>query len=230
MSEICGSLILQEGKYFGNSYSASRLSDPEHRDPILRIIRNADLGIVSVDAVREKLSSAELESLTLDEIERLALDSPDKEPARTRLEFLHQGEAPGLVSMGIDAQSAGTRRLFALAGPWSDILKSEHTVVIDEIETSLHPLLVEELLKMLFSPEHCGGVAQSHLFNPHNPLLLSRNILRRDQIWFTEKTPEGSTRLYPLTDFKPRKEEALSKGYLAGRYGAIPFIPDGLCK
>jgi hypothetical protein len=52
--------------------------------------------------------------------------------------------------------------------------------------------------------------------------------LRRDQIWFTEKARDGATRVYPLLDFKPRKEEALVKGYLAGRYGGVPFIPEGL--
>ena len=52
--------------------------------------------------------------------------------------------------------------------------------------------------------------------------------MRRDQIWFTEKSPAGATHLYPLTDYQPRKDEALAKGYLAGRYGAIPFMPEGL--
>ncbi len=52
--------------------------------------------------------------------------------------------------------------------------------------------------------------------------------MRRDQVWFTEKSPGGATHLYPLTDYQPRKDEALAKGYLAGRYGAIPFMPEGL--
>jgi hypothetical protein len=66
------------------------------------------------------------------------------------------------------------------------------------------------------------------VFTTHNPILLDSTLLRRDQIWFTEKSPAGATHLYPLTDYKPRKDEALAKGYLAGRYGAIPYLPDGL--
>jgi hypothetical protein len=54
-------------------------------------------------------------------------------------------------------------------------------------------------------------------------------VLRRDQVWFTEKDAAGSSHLYPLTDYKPRRQENLETGYLQGRYGAIPFIhPDFL--
>ena len=126
-----------------------------------------------------------------------------------------------------DEESAGTRRFFALAGPWTDILDKGYTVFIDEMETSLHPQLIREMLKLLFSDVHNSKGAQV-VFATHNPLLLDTTLLRRDQIWFTEKAPAGTTHLYPLTDYQPRKDEALAKGYLAGRYGAIPFIPEGL--
>jgi hypothetical protein len=67
------------------------------------------------------------------------------------------------------------------------------------------------------------------IFNTHDTNLLSSGDLRRDQIWFTEKDSAGSSHLYPLTDFKPRRQENLENGYLQGRYGAIPFIhPDYL--
>ena len=68
------------------------------------------------------------------------------------------------------------------------------------------------------------------IFTTHDTNILDRASLRRDQIWFTEKDAEGGTHLYPLTDFKPRKNENLERGYLQGRYGAVPFIgsPDFL--
>ena len=62
------------------------------------------------------------------------------------------------------------------------------------------------------------------IFNTHDATLLSRANLRRDQIWFTEKSKDGTSHLYPLTDFKPRQNENLESGYLQGRYGAIPFL------
>ncbi len=124
-------------------------------------------------------------------------------------------------------ESAGTRRFFAMVGPWLDILVNGYTVFVDEIDTSLHPILVREILKMLFSKKFNPNGAQV-VFTTHNPTLLDQNLIRRDQVWFTEKDQEGATHLYPLTDYSPRQGEALAKGYLAGRYGAIPFIDGGL--
>ena len=86
---------------------------------------------------------------------------------------------------------------------------------------------MRELLSVFSKGITSNSTAQL-IFTTHNPLLLDQTLLRRDQIWFTEKDQEGATRLYPLTDFKPRKDESLVKGYLAGRYGGIPFIPEGL--
>jgi AAA15 family ATPase/GTPase len=87
--------------------------------------------------------------------------------------------------------------------------------------------MVVELLRLVFDPEINRGGAQ-FIFTTHNPLLLDPTLLRRDQVWFSDKDDEGATHLYPLTDYKPRKGESLARGYLAGRYGAVPFIPDGL--
>ncbi|HLL82035.1 MAG TPA: hypothetical protein VK420_05265, partial [Longimicrobium sp.] len=64
------------------------------------------------------------------------------------------------------------------------------------------------------------------LFNTHDTNLLSEDLLRRDQVWFTEKTSDGATRLFPLTDFRARKLENLERGYLQGRYGAVPSLSD----
>jgi AAA15 family ATPase/GTPase len=124
-------------------------------------------------------------------------------------------------------ESAGTRRLFALAGPWMDIINHGYLVFIDEMETSLHPLLVKELVKLIQNAESNSLGAQV-VFTTHSPTLLDTELLRRDQIWFTEKDENGATKLYPLSDYQPRKGEAIAKGYLAGRYGAVPFIPEGL--
>ena len=108
-------------------------------------------------------------------------------------------------------------------------LEKGYTVLLDELETSLHPLLVREFLRLLFSEKYNSKGAQI-IFTTHNPFILDTDLIRRDQIWFTEKDEEGGTHLYPLTDYKPRNNESLTRGYLAGRYGAVPFIPDGLKK
>ena len=121
----------------------------------------------------------------------------------------------------------GPQRWFALAGPWLDILRNGSTVCIDELETSLHPLMLRALLELMFSASENPNGAQI-LFTTHNPLLLDATLLRRDQVWFTDKDAHGAAHLYPLTDYQPRKGESLVRGYLSGRYGAVPFLPEGL--
>ena len=134
----------------------------------------------------------------------------------------------GSVALSYYAEeSVGTQRYIEIAAELIMATALGGLFVIDELEISLHPLLVIELLRSYFIWK--GGTLGAQLiFTTHNPLLLDQTLLRRDQIWFTEKDQEGATRLYPLTDFKPRKDESLVKGYLAGRYGGIPFIPEGL--
>ena len=93
---------------------------------------------------------------------------------------------------------------------------------MDELDSSLHPHLVRFLLNLIHNPEMNPRNAQL-VFNTHDTTVLDQTLMRRDQVWFVEKDEENSTRLYPLTDYKPRKGEALQKGYLYGRYGALPF-------
>ncbi len=124
------------------------------------------------------------------------------------------------VEFGKEDESDGTRSLFSFAGPWLDVLSNNYVLVVDEIDTSLHPLVVHHLVRLLNSHK---GNAQL-VFTTHDTTLLSQRILRRDQIWFVEKNKGKSTHLYSLADFSPRENEAIEKGYLHGRYGAIPFL------
>ena len=94
---------------------------------------------------------------------------------------------------------------------------------VDELDASLHPLLALKVVSLFNDPKLNPRGAQI-IFTTHDTNFLDKASLRRDQIWFTEKDAEGGTHLYPLTDFKPRKNENLERGYLQGRYGAIPFI------
>ena len=102
-------------------------------------------------------------------------------------------------------------------------------IAIDELESSLHPLLAQSVIKLFNDPETNPRNAQL-IFTTHDTNLLGTSlggpVLRRDQIWITEKDRDGATKLYPLTDYKPRKDENLERGYLQGRYGAIPFLGD----
>ena len=124
-------------------------------------------------------------------------------------------------------ESSGTQILFSFAPILKDVFENGKILVVDEIERSLHPNLVEMIIRFFHNPEINKGNAQL-IFNTHDTNLLSLELFRRDQIWFAEKNAEkGTTDLYPLDDFSVRKTENIQKGYLNGRYGAIPFVENG---
>jgi hypothetical protein len=127
------------------------------------------------------------------------------------------------VDFELQQESAGTIACLALLSPIVNALGSGSTLCVDELDASLHPLLSVELIKLFNSPASNPKGAQL-IFNTHDTNLLGSGLLRRDQIWLTGKNDDGSSVLYPLSDFKPRKEENLENGYLQGRYGAIPFL------
>ena len=104
--------------------------------------------------------------------------------------------------------------------------KNTKIIIVDELEKSLHPTLVEFIIK-LFNNKNINKANSQLIFTTHATNLLNLELLRRDQIWFTEKNPDtGISDLYPLDSFSVRKDENIQKGYINGRYGAIPFIKD----
>lgn len=136
--------------------------------------------------------------------------------------FRHRAST-GSAVFDFQDESEGTQKLFSLAGPLFDIFESGQVLIVDELDRSLHALLVRQLIAMFHDPKINKSNAQL-IFTTHDTSLLDGAHLRRDQIWFTEKDEEHASILYPLTDFSPRKNEALERGYLGGRYGAVPII------
>lgn len=128
-----------------------------------------------------------------------------------------------------EQESLGTQRLIAMLGPIIETLSYGSILVIDELESNLHPLIIRFLVELFYSEKWNKKNAQL-IFNTHNHYLLNSQILRRDQIWFTEKDKEERTDLYCLIDLKTpdgkaiRYDRVFYKDYLIGKYGAIPFI------
>lgn len=128
-----------------------------------------------------------------------------------------------------EKESAGTRKLIDLAGPIFDTLKRGATLVVDELDAKMHPLISMHIIKLFNSNEYNPHGAQL-VFSTHDTHLLSSRLLRRDQIWFTEKDEKEQTDLYSMMDIvlpdgtKPRNDSNYEKNYINGRYGAIPYI------
>ena len=145
---------------------------------------------------------------------------------RDRIQLKHK-TAFGDAWLPLKEESKGTQMLFRIALPILQAIDEGGFVAIDELEASLHPSLAQSIVRLFNDPESNPKNAQM-LFTTHDTNLLGTTLgeptLRRDQVWLTEKDAEGATVLYPLTDYKPRKAENLERGYLQGRYGAIPFL------
>ncbi len=126
-------------------------------------------------------------------------------------------------------ESEGTQKLIDIAGPLFDTLERGSILFIDELDAKMHPLISEHIIK-LFNNKSTNPKNAQLIFSTHDTHLLSSRLLRRDQIWFTEKDNVEQTDLYSMMDItftdgsKPRKDSNYEKNYINGRYGAIPFI------
>jgi len=124
----------------------------------------------------------------------------------------------------ISEESLGTQVIFSFIPVIRDVLDNGKVLLIDEFDKSLHPYIVKYIVELFNDPDLNKNNAQL-IFNTHDTNLLDLELLRRDQIWFTEKNPkDGESTLYSLDDFSIRKSENVEKGYLLGRYGAVPFL------
>jgi AAA15 family ATPase/GTPase len=196
------------------------LNNPEGKARLLPFLREADLGITGIDVNREPMSSGP----------RVIVGSPYIEqapgsatPSLLRITLSHATGSKEKVGLDISEESAGTQALFRSAGAWLNVFSNGEVLLLDEIDTSLHPLLARFLIARFHSSVSNARNAQL-IFTTHNTYFLDQELFRRDQIWFVDKGADGASKVYPLTDFKPRNDEVLDRWYLRGRYGALPVL------
>ena len=159
-------------------------------------------------------------------IRDVVVSGPKESPLIATVHRVHDKDKKeySAYSLPLRMESMGTQRFFGRIGLWLEALETGSVLLVDEIESSMHPLLTRHLLEMVQDAAINTNHAQL-IFTTHDPGLLDTTLLRRDQIWFAEKNEDTlQTEIYALTEFSPRKGENISKGYLQGRYGAIPFI------
>lgn len=138
-----------------------------------------------------------------------------------RLVLKHEGENKELIDFYLENESDGTNRLLDYIPAFQHIIFSKKVYLIDEIERSIHPLLIKELLRKFSENNYTQGQL---IFTTHESNLLDQDIFRQDEIWFIEKDQLGCSDMYPLSEFKEHHTKDIRKGYLNGRYGAIPFL------
>lgn len=195
-----------------HAFSKKMIKDPEFKNLYAKCLKAADIGIEDLLVLEQELNIEELpeEIRVLVSKNKVVYDS-------TVVKMLHkkydaEGNVVSLEKFDLDDdESEGTRKLFSVLGPILDTLKSGKVLVVDELDSSLHPLITKDLVKFFHSTETNPNNAQL-IFNTHDTNMLNNKIFRRDQIWFTEKDTYGASHLYSLVEYsnnsKVRKDEA----------------------
>lgn len=202
---------------------AEILGNEEYKKQLLSLLKSADLSIEDFSITEKDINLSDSMS---DELRSVLSSLPEKSKRQIKVTMYHKTEDDRIIGLDWNKESKGTRRLFEIGAAIIQALHEECGVVyVDEIDSSLHPLLSRAIIQTFHNPKANYRNVQL-IFNTHDTTLLDPELFRRDQIWFTERKQDYSSTLYPLSDFRPRKEESLAKNYLQGRYGAIPFIGD----
>ena len=214
-------------------------ADGNFRKRVVAFVRQADLGISDIDIDTLSLAEAKMPEEIRLLMEQMMIQwgsrsgargregNPDLEIKQVRTQhhvFDQQHRSIGLEYFDLEKhESEGTKKIFALSGPFLDTLEKGKVLVIDELEARLHPLITRTIISLFNSPQTNPQNAQL-VFVTHDTGLLSNRFFRRDQIWFTEKDKYGVTDLYSLAELRVRNDASFGKDYVSGKYGAIPFV------
>lgn len=191
---------------------------------VLEFLAASDLDITGMRIVKKPVSSDVLPKEMPSDLKKVLSDQlAGRKTVDVFLKHKPKGGKPG--ELELEDESDGTRKMFALAGPWIDSLSEGNVIVYDELHDNLHTALVRFLVSRFNDP-----IANPHgaqlVFTTHDTSMLDRDLLRRDQIWFCERNDRLETGLFPLSDFRTRRGTYnLERAYLAGRFGAVPYVP-----
>ena len=177
------------------------LDDEKMRERIVRFAKYADLGIENITKIGNRIVSS-------------------------HRQYDDEGRETNDVAFSFSGnESEGTIKYFSLAYPIIDALDNGKRLVVDELDSKLHPLLVRKIVTLFNSAETNPQGAQL-LFTTHDTFLLSAGLFRRDQVWFTQKDNFGATEAYSLAEYKVRGSSPFERDYLQGKFGATPIIGD----
>jgi len=229
---------IQDKAYLGFTVDKF-VDDLSMRKKIQEYMQQMDLGVSSIAAERLPGIPKELQDAIkrMDESEipqeiREALDDNDQWfTASVKLrhpQFDESGLRVQEIEFDFETQeSEGTKKAFALSGPIIHTLAEGLVLFVDELDARLHPLMTKHIIQLFNSTKTNPHNAQL-IFATHDTNLLDRNCFRRDQIWFAEKDRFGNSDLYSLVEYKRtntvRNDASYEADYIAGKYGAIPFI------
>ena len=211
------------------TYTAKRLAAPRDEAGIVALLQAADLGITKIEQLPIDPEFAERLERALRVLNGLEEESRPGQELRflpDDLVRLHHMSAEGPVAVDPEHESQGTLAWVGMLGPMLDSIRRGSALLVDELDASLHPHLVQRFIQ-LFQSRKTNPRGAQLIFNAHDPTILgdsSQRALGRDQIWFAEKNTDGATTLYSMAEFQPKRDDALARRYLQGRYGGVPVL------
>ena len=196
------------------------------KEIVLKFLSAADLKIRDLNVKKEPIDLEKIKGVVSESI-RNKIEKNSGSLYRLDVKTVHLDDQDQPIELDLySEESEGTKRLFAFAGPFIDVLKNGKVLVVDELNISLHPKLMEFLVNLFHSAKTNPKNAQL-IFTTHETSILTQDIFRRDQIWFTKRNDKQQTILFSLTDFKPLKgsgKEKIDVNYLRGKYVALPHV------
>lgn len=205
------------------------LNNPSMAKKMKDFVLKADFGVTNIEASEKMIPAKQIQNMP-DKFKE-SFFREDYKIAERNINFLHKklgNNEEELKSEPFDffnEESSGTQNMFILSAPLIDTLDNGKILFIDEIDTSLHPIICQYLISIFNSKDKNPKNAQL-IFTTHDISLMNEDFLRRDQIYFTDKNKKGSTELFSLSDISERKGVAIAKRYLEGRYSSLPYISD----
>lgn len=199
------------------------VDDATRRKRVLEMLQDADIQVSDLIVEREPMDAGAMRKYFPPAIlkERSPFARDSMSGFRTRFAHPVRGASrPHLLDLG--EESLGTRRMFALAGPWLDMRDRSRIFIVDELDRSLHPILLDSLLRQINDGGRGGRPHHAQLICALHDTTQMARALSRGQVWFAEKDRTEAAALTPLSDYRPRKGEAVGRAYLAGRYRGIP--------
>jgi AAA15 family ATPase/GTPase len=229
--EALGSLLARHADFasFAGEFLKLASTGVEHLQVDKKEISEEQLRtMLPEDVVSDALKDLEENESTfipLDEDSELLIErTKENHYYQITIHAAHQRGDGKVITFNLAEESDGTKRLLHLMPALHYLQTRDAVFVIDEIDRSMHPMLVWKFMEFFLRGYNQGG--RQVIVTTHESNLLDLELLRRDEIWFVEKDKNGATSLYPLTDFKVRQDLEIRKHYLQGRFGAIPFLGD----
>lgn len=204
---------------FDKGLTSTRCETPEGRRKVIDFLNSFDIPIADIEITKRPYDFETVTKVLSKEAIETLFKGKTPEDTREPV-FLHRADDGSMVRFDVSDESSGTMALFGFASRWIDVIEKDWILVVDELDSSLHPLVVWELIRKLSETKSKAQL----IFTTHDATVMKSKLLRRDQVFFVAADRGRASNLYSLHDFKGREDDAFEDRYLQGRYGATPLL------